>query len=200
MILQAILTFFFRILSGVINKFGYQKNDAETFSLSFVAIFFTLICVLYFKITFISTLLAAGAMLSILFKFGAFVLPTELKRFKWQSDIHLWELMMTSLFSLQMVAQGADLVTMCLVMYPSLFIHKAVINSAFGQGVMWSVTDDATGATYNLPYLAIKIPRFNQEIRLYLAIFSIVLFVENLVWLHWHFTIYQVVKFVQSYV
>ena len=144
MILQAILTLLFRILSGIINKFGYQKDDAETFSLSFIAIFFVLICALYFKITWISTLLAIATMLSVLFKFGAFVLPTELKRFKWQSDIHLWELAMTSLFSLQMVAQGADLVTMALVMYPALFIHKAVINSAFGQGIMWSVTDDAS--------------------------------------------------------
>ena len=200
MILQAILTFFFRILSGVINKFGYQKEEVETLWIFLIAQGFVALSGFANGSNKVATFLALATMLSSLLKFLAFVLPTELKRFKWQSDIHLWELIMTSFFSLQMVVQGADLVTMCLVMYPALFIHKAVINSAFRQGMMWSVTDDASGKTYALPYLGIKIPRFNQIIRLWLSIFSVLLLIINFVFIHFYISAFDVLKIIQSYV
>lgn len=92
---------------------------------------------------------------------------------KWQADIHLWENAITGGFFLGVVLYGANIIMAVLAVYPGLILHKGFVNLGSKLAFFAGRTDDASGKTYGLPSLGIKVPRLSVRVRIALAILSI---------------------------
>jgi hypothetical protein len=95
--------------------------------------------------------------------------------YKYTTDIHLWTLLEQSLLGSAFIIAGLDsLVCAVLAVYPSVIAQKTMINLLNNQDWNYEGTDDPEGKYYGLPSLGLKIPRITHNIRLTLAIISII--------------------------
>lgn len=92
---------------------------------------------------------------------------------KWRADIHLWENFITAGFLLGAVLAGVNILLAVSSVYPGLILHKGAVNIGSGLRFFDSRTDDASGKTYSLPFLGIKVPRLSTRWRVALALASI---------------------------
>lgn len=106
-------------------------------------------------------------------------------------DIHLWELFATGGVTLGWVTLGGNLFLIAAHVYPALLLHKAAVNVGSGIPFWDHRTDDATGDTFSIPLLNIKIPRASLRTRQVLAVLSIVA-AAVVWWQGWSFTIYDI--------
>jgi len=94
-------------------------------------------------------------------------------------DIHLWELVATSGVTIAVIALNGNLLYIIAHLYPALLLHKGFVNIGSGKGFWYHGTDDATGKTFAIPLLGIKIPRLSLRGRQILAIASLFLAVAT---------------------
>lgn len=92
---------------------------------------------------------------------------------KWRSDIHLWENFVTAGFLLGAVLAGVNILLAAASVYPGLILHKGAVNLGSGLPFFDSRTDDASGKTYSIPFLGIKVPRLSTRWRVAIALASI---------------------------
>ncbi len=92
-------------------------------------------------------------------------------------DIHLWENVVTGSFWLYLFLSGHDIVALCCSVYPSLLVHKGLINIGNDLEFFDERTDDETGKTYSIPFLNIKVPRTSFYMRVLFAAASIFILV-----------------------
>lgn len=113
-------------------------------------------------------------------------------------DLHFWELLIQPAFMVLAVLAGADVIYVAASVYPGLILHKGFVNIPDGNSFWYYGTDDATGKTFNLPILNIRIPRNTLAVRLYLAGASILYIILNETLLHWHVTWAQLTRLVEN--
>lgn len=104
----------------------------------------------------------------------SFKLFPELTAFNKYADIHLWEDLLTGGYGVYLVLSGFNILMIACAMYPALILHKGLINIGSNQSFFASATDDATGKTYGIPLLGIKIKRSSTTFRVVLALLSLV--------------------------
>ena len=179
--------FMLRISSGAINGLGYaQKHKAVSFLswlcfVPLVIIWTTHMAIATGSIAVIAvaTICSAVTVTAAVFKAMSF---NPLAKYDlvwrdlpaWTKDIHLQE---TALAFFPLVAYavcGNSILLAILMVYPALILHTGLINIGGGAKFLDMATDDATGKTWGLPSLGIKIPRSSLMMRLTLAAFSIV--------------------------
>lgn len=159
--------FAFRVLSGIQNAFGYALRRARLVITTFAMLGLVILKSREFNINIVALLFLAVSAIS------SIVLTTHFLGFV-AVDVHLVELIITSSFSLAMLAGGDDIGLLIASVYPGLILHKIFIN--LGSSQKWSHwgTDDKTGRTTGYPSLGIKIPRFGLWMRAALAAGSLV--------------------------
>lgn len=180
----AFLTFLFRILTGIINKSGYEKDEFKTVAYTLLAVSVTMLHIV-FDFTFWTGLVALSLVLALAFNCFSFIMPPE-KLLRWEKNKTLWKLLTNGLYISLMLLLGADLIGVALLLYPALFISNAVVNSAFGKDWFWSDTGNLCGNTFRL--------HFAQEIRFFLAMISLALLLLNTFFVHFHCTIFDLIK------
>jgi len=105
-------------------------------------------------------------------------------------DIHFWELVCTTGVTLGWVTLGGNLFLIAAHVYPALLLHKGAVNIGSGLPFWDHRTDDATGATFSIPLLGLRIPRLSAWMRQVLAVGSLI--GAGLCWWYgWSFTIYN---------
>jgi len=98
----------------------------------------------------------------------------QLTVFNKYADIHLWEDLLTGGYGVYLVLSGFNILMLACAMYPALIVHKGLINIGSDLPFFASATDDATGKTYGIPLLGIKVKRSSTTFRLVLAGLSLV--------------------------
>lgn len=173
--MEFLFLFLYRSLSGAQNGLGYAKNRLMIVATSVMVLFMASGVVFasiektegwfpWFIIS-ISFFIAAG--LAAIMVHLSFI-HTE----KW-FDIHLWESITTGLATIAVAFVGGDIILILCSVYPALIIHKGFVNMGGGLSFLDNRTDDATGKTFSIPLLGIKVPRLSTYIRFLLAAFSI---------------------------
>jgi len=164
-----IIAFIHRGLSGLQNGFGYAKHTAWLWAAMLSLMLYPMVS---YKEHWLFYLFIGCNMVNVLMKTVSFTddLPS-LKKFK---DIHLWENFVTGGFFLWLSISGHNILTLCCSVYPAMILHKGFINLGSKLDFFAEATDDATGKTYGIPILGIKIPRSGTKMRLILAGLSLI--------------------------
>lgn len=159
-----LLAFIQRVSSGIQNGFGYSK---KVFGLYGLGIFLAILPILSFQNHWISYLFLLVNLIVIFFKTISFTksFPT-LSKYK---DIHLWENFVTGGYFLYLILLGNNILPIICSVYPALILHKGFINLGSKLPFFSERTDDATGKTYSIPLLGIKVKRSSTTYRLLLA-------------------------------
>lgn len=189
--IEFIYLFLFRILSGGQNAFGYAEKTAfravasgvMIFALGGTAVFFlqtdpdiwTLILGLACII--VSILGTVGVEDG--FSDGFNILP---------KDIHFWEILATGGITVFWMATGGNWIMIAASVYPSLIIHKGLINIGSEKGFWYEGTDDPLGRYFSIPLLGWRIKRLSLKTRLFLAFISLIVFALALQ-LGWYWSI-----------
>lgn len=159
-----------RIMSGAASYFGYSHKVA---GMLFITIMMCLYPFLtshhswFFVLFYIVNIITVGM------KFISFddSITGWLKKYK---DIHLWESLVTGGYIVFLTFTGYNILLLICSVYPALIIHKGLINLGSKLSFFAEATDDATGKTYGIPLLGIKVPRSSTKIRLIAAGISII--------------------------
>lgn len=169
--------FAYRTLSGVQNGLGYAKRNGWLAIVSCLLIAGAMLpaWIMWPQATALAkTGAALGTIISMVGAFGVYdsfsdsfkVLP---------KDVHFWELLATSGVMMCWIALGGDLIQIAAHVYPALLLHKGAVNIGSRLPFWGNRTDDPTGATYNIPLLGIRIPRFGVTQRKLFAVVSFLL-------------------------
>ena len=166
----------FRALSGAQNGFGYAGQSVGRTLTSGLAlsmlIGFYFMFHLYQAPSWSSILAITGILVSMLgivgvedsFNPGFNILPR---------DIHFWELLATGGITISFILLGGNLLAIAGSVYPGLILHKGFVNIGSGKGWWYQGTDDASGKTFKIPLLNIKVPRLSTRWRIVLAVGSV---------------------------
>lgn len=189
--------FLFRVLSGVQNGIGYAHLSKQTAIAitSILLAFATILPFFIFNIKGLSTIgivaAMAGIVISIVGNMGVYDNFTKSLGI-FPQDIHLWELLLTGGVSVCWIALGGNLYLIAAHVYPALLLHKAAVNIGSGLPFWDHRTDDATGQTYNIPLLNLRIPRLSLRGRQIIAVVSIV-GAAVVWWQEWTLSIYKLI-------
>ena len=187
--------FLFRCLSGAQNGFGYAKNDTARTICTIVMM--AAIALLLFWVFPLSSWIKWAALIWLLVGLGGTVwvedsfneniniLPKE---------IHLAEILATSGVLFAWVALNGNLIYILASVYPSLLIHKGLINLGSGLNFWDHRTDDETGDTFGIPLLGWKIPRLSLKTRILIAVLSLLVVVVNSIFLNWELTFIDLIS------
>ena len=169
-----ILSFFFafiqRVMSGAASLFGYKKNF---FGLHVVSLAMILLPIWTAEHNWLFWLFMVVNAICVVMKVVSF--DDEIKGWTAKyKDIHLWENLVTGGFGLFLALTGHNLLMLVLAVYPALILHKGLINIGSGLSFFAEATDDATGKTYGIPLLGIKVKRSSTKFRLIVAGLSLI--------------------------
>lgn len=193
---EFIYLFFFRILSGIQNGFGYKRNSLglilSSISLMLSAGVIVLVSYLRHNTPALTSAVYVCAFSSIIGTFGVYNSFNRLVKFL-PKDIHLWENLVTLGVVLGCVfIPKINLLMIIASVYPAMLFHKGFINIGSGLNFWYMGTDDKTGRTYTIPFLNIKIVRGGNAWRIFLASISIALFILVIVF-KWYISIFPFV-------
>jgi len=165
-----------RALSGAQNGFGYAERYLAMVVSTMVLVITLTIMVLFSHSLPQSTLQLM--LTSFLFIFSILscimVMQSFLEPLAAFSDIHLWETLIMPCAMGFMLLLGGDLIMIICSVYPGLVLHKGFINLGSGLHFTSIRTEDPTGRFYKIPLLGIAVPRWDRNLRIPLAILSIV--------------------------
>ena len=175
--MEFIFLFLYRSLSGWQNGLGYSGRHIARTSASYVlaiAAFAPSIALLRAHAA-PAILLAAllGSAISALGAIGVEDSFNEKMRML-PKDVHLWEMLATSGVMASVAAMGGNLILIVASVYPALIVHKGLINVYSGLSWWDKRTDDATGRTFSIPLLGIRVPRMGTRGRQAAAVLSII--------------------------
>lgn len=183
----------FRALSGLQNGLGYGRRQLARAIISILmllnvaalSIYLHLLPLLPWQhwLALCCLLISAIGTLGVEDNFSA-----RLQLFR--QDIHFWELLATGGVTLACILMGLDLIGIACSIYPGLILHKGFVNTCSGLNWWYHGTDDATGKTFNVPLLGIRIPRMTLRLRIIFAAVSILLLVSSIV-LHFNVSLYH---------
>lgn len=170
MVSSFFLPFFQRILSGAASYFGYSNKIVGMLLISLLMVAYPFIAPIpnaFFIAFYIVNIIVVGM------KFMSFdpEIGGVLSKFR---DIHLWESLVTGGYMVYLTLTGHNILLLICSVYPSLIIHKGLINLGSKLNFFAEATNDPTGKTYNIPILKLNIPRSSTKFRLILAGISIV--------------------------
>lgn len=165
-----ILSFIQRVLSGAASYFGYSNRIYGLFVMSFIMLLlpFATYETHWFHILFYEVNAIVLFMKAI--SFDKEIFPS-LNKYK---DIHLWENLVTGGYVVYLSLIGSNILLIMCATYPALIVHKGLINLGSKLPFFAEATDDATGKTYGIPLLGIKVKRSSTKFRLILAAVSLV--------------------------
>lgn len=83
-------------------------------------------------------------------------------------DIHLWETVATSFYSLSQVSTWKEAAIILLATYPGLVLHKIGVNIGGGNKWNYNGTDNVTGATVKIA--GVNVPRLTFNNRIIIAL------------------------------
>lgn len=164
-----LLKIFHSAVSGFQNGFGYSKSWG-LFSLFSIAELITPYLT-WKKMKTWQKVMCIVSSIGTLMTVASFIFPPA-KLF----DIHLWETVATSFYSLSQVSTWKEAAIIALATIPGLVLHKIGVNLGGGNKFNYNGTDDATGKTFAIPMLGLKVPRLNFDTRVIIAVVSIGLF------------------------
>lgn len=171
MIFSFLIAFLQRIMSGAASYFGYSKRIAGLIIVSILMIalpFFVVNNHWIFIAFLIVNLLTVGMKaISFIRNIKGWIVKYE--------DIHFWEDLVTGGFMIYLTLTGHNILMLICSVYPSLIIHKGLIDLGNGLPFLSNATDDATGKTYSIPLLGIKVNRSSTNFRLIAAGISIII-------------------------
>lgn len=169
-----------RAASGAQNGLGYAKSrmrNVATINLAAMAMLGAILALVSPLPAWqkgLAIMAFAGSMIGVGMVDKAFAARKEGRTLpKWKADIHLWENAITGGFLIGVVLYGANILMAVLAVYPGLILHKGFVNLGSRLTFFAGRTDDASGKTYGLPSLGIKVPRLSVRARIALAILSI---------------------------
>lgn len=169
--LTFLLLFFQRILSGAVNGSGYGKRGDLVFFFSAMHLGITAACCVlmpnwYMRAVMLLPLFAVHLKAAVFLNF----------KFKWKTfnDIHLLETVIVSVPILLVCLSGNSIFLAAMSVYPSLLLHKGLVNIGGGTTFWNEATDDATGNTWGLPSIGLKIPRTGNIFRISMAVASVI--------------------------
>lgn len=174
--LEFIYLILFRWLSGAQNGLGYGKHNALRIatSVAMLAILAATGVSFFFQVdTPIAITAAALVVVSMIGAAGVEDAFNEGINF-FPKDIHLFEILATGGVTIAWAVAGGNLVSILCATYPGLIVHKGFINLGSGLNFFYHGTDDATGRTFSIPLLGIKVPRLSQRGRIIAALVSVV--------------------------
>ena len=160
-----------RILSGLQSMFGYDKSKN---GLIIVGLALCLFPLMMFQSWWVFFLYLVINILVVYMKTTSFKLIPKLTVFQKYQDIHLWENFVTGGIVVYMILAGFNILLIMCSVYPALIIHKGLINIGSKLSFFATTTDDASGKTYGIPVLGIKIKRSGNKVRLTLAAISLI--------------------------
>lgn len=165
-----ILAFIQRVLSGAASYFGYSNRATGLIIVSFLMLLLPFVTyeTNWFHILFYEVNALVLFMKAISFDMDTF---KSLNKYK---DIHLWENLVTGGYVVYLSLIGYNIILIMCATYPALILHKGLINLGSKLPFFAEATDDATGKTYGIPLLGIKIKRSSTKFRLILAGISLV--------------------------
>lgn len=155
--------FAFRSLAGVQNGQGYGKNNgfrvatAIVLTMLYVPVTVLLVqkninTIWFFNHNIRMYLGLIAILLGILGVWG--VDNSFSKRYKWlPQDIHFWEEFKTGGITFAFFLGGWDFWLIISHVYPALILHKGFVNLGGGHRFFYYGTNDATGKTFNIPFL-----------------------------------------------
>jgi len=169
--LEFIYAFSQRALSGAQNMYGYSKKKG-------LFLLFTLIMLLFPFINYRPDLLffifVIINVFDVYMKAASFNLLPYMTFLKKYRDIHFWEDIVTGGYFIFLILAHFNILYLICSVYPALILHKGLINKGSGLSFFASATDDATGKTYGIPLLGIKIKRSSTKLRLIFAAISLI--------------------------
>ncbi|MEL6971566.1 MAG: hypothetical protein AAFO02_15480 [Bacteroidota bacterium] len=168
--------FIYRTLSGVQNGFGYAEHrNGTTYTSLLLALLAWLPLLLVPFSSFIWPLKALAITGAIISTIGALGVWDNFSFIfnRFPVDIHFWELWITTGVTLCWIALGGNLYMVAAHVYPALLLHKGAVNIGSDLSFWDTRTDDATGKTFNIPLLNIRIPRLGLRGRQALAVLSL---------------------------
>lgn len=155
----------YRILSGAQNGLCYADNKKSAY---FVTLMMSVVAILYMMLfAGVTTLNMIFAFLTSITSFGV------MYAFQKKKLIHFFEYLTTSIFLIFVSIQSP--IGAILSVYPSLIIHKGLINLGGGKPFLDEATNDPTGRTVSI--LGIDVPRLSNTIRISIALLSIIVFI-----------------------
>lgn len=184
MIGSFIYPFIQRIMSGAASYFGYSHKIVGMLLISILMCTYPLLTThssWFFVLFYIVNVITVG-MKFISFDDG---ITGWISKYK---DIHFWENLVTGGYVLFLTLTGYNILLLICSVYPALIIHKGLINLGSKLSFFAEATDDATGKTYGIPLLGIKIPRSSTKIRLLIAGLSIIATV-SILYFNWNLAI-----------
>jgi len=169
--------FFFRVLAGAQNSAGYEKHWRMMYNIESILCVMALAGMLIFPHLHAPhwTVIPTSLMLGLAFMAILAVGDSFDERYNIvPADVHFYEMGKTGLVVLAWILGNGDLIGICASVYPGLIIHKGLINLGTNQSFFYYGTDDASGRTFSIPILGIKVRRAPQWLRFVLAGVSIV--------------------------
>lgn len=171
MILSFLIAFIQRILSGAASYFGYSKQIVGLIIVSALMIALPFLVPnnhwIFIAFLIVNLLTVGMKAISFIRNIKGWIAKYE--------DIHFWEDLVTGGFILYLTLTGHNIIMLICSVYPSLIIHKGLINLGNGLPFFSNVSDDATGKTYSIPLLGIKINRSSTKFRVIAAGISIII-------------------------
>jgi hypothetical protein len=160
-----------RVISGLQNMYGYEKNKNLLLGAGWVLALFPLI---FFTYSWLYLAYFIVNLFVVYMKTASFKLHPNLTLFKKFQDIHLWENFVTGGIVLYLALANFNILLIICSVYPALILHKGLINIGSKLPFFATATDDETGKTYGIPLLGIKIKRSGNKVRLTLAAISLI--------------------------
>lgn len=182
--MEFLYLFLYRSMSGLQNGLGYagkRRGRRAVSCLLALAAFLPSLCLLPSKPAAIVLLATLGG--SVISALGAIGVEDsfDTRMRLLPTDVHLWEMLATGGVMISVTAIGGNLLLILASVYPALIIHKGLINTFSGLP-WWDVrTDDATGKTFSIPLLNLRIPRMGLRGRQVVAVLSLI--VAGIAWL-----------------
>lgn len=182
---EFIFLFLYRVLAGAHNSLGYEKQWRMMYNVE------TLLCLMALAGVWIFpnlhaphwTVIPTAFMLGLAFMAILAVGDSFDERYNIvPADVHFYEMGKTGLVILAWMLGNGDLIGICASVYPGLIIHKGLINLGTNQSFFYYGTDDASGRTFSIPILGIKVRRAPQWMRFVLAGISIVGLILAMKW------------------
>lgn len=165
---ELLFTICFRVVSGAQNGAFYARRHVLGAFISVVMMFVSLASMAMLP-AWVPWLLAIVAAIGTVGIYLSFARPG------WRfADVHLYELITTGAYTLAWCAADANILLIAAGVYPSLLLHKGMVNIGGGHPFLYHGTNDATGSTYALPLFGWHIPRTSLKARLVLAGLSLV--------------------------
>lgn len=164
--MEFIYLFLYRSLSGLQNGLGYagkrRGRRAVSGALAIAAFLPSVVLLSGKPAAFILLATLGGAIISALGAVGVEdSFDTNMNLLP--RDVHLWEMLATAGVMVSVAAMGGNLILILASVYPALIIHKGLINTFSGLPWWDERTDDATGKTFSIPLLGIRIPRMGTR-------------------------------------